>query len=204
MRELPTNPPRPTKPGRFFLILFLGLTWIGNAALADELPDTRDPQDFFFAQTFGDLPEELADARKAGKLGLFLFYEQEGCQYCLKMKQSVLNQRRVQDWYREHFVNIPIDIRGDVELRDVDGITLPSKVFAQHRKVEYTPVMSFLDLHGIEVFRKTGLITSPEEFMLMGRYIREERYTDTSFSDFLAEVGFRDADPGLTTPATEP
>ncbi len=93
--------------------------------------ETRDPREFFFAQSFGDLPEELAEAREAGKLGLLLFFEQEGCPYCERMLKTILNQPEVQDWYRERFVSIAVDINGDVELRDVDGITLPSKVFAR-------------------------------------------------------------------------
>lgn len=176
-------------PGHLSLAVLFAALLFGTGAPAEEAPETRDPRDFFFAQTFGDIPEELEEAEKAGKIGLFLFYEQEGCAFCRRMMQSVLNQRRVQDWYGEHFMSIAIDIRGDVELRDVDGITLPSKVFAQHRKVKYTPVMSFLDLHGVEIFRKSGMIDDPEEFLLMGRYIAEGRYTDTPFRDYLAEVG---------------
>jgi thioredoxin-related protein len=187
--------------GHFFLTFIFAALLPGSEVIAEELPGTREPREFFFAQTFGDLPEELAEARQAGKLGLFLFYEQEGCVFCLQMMRSVLNQRDVQAWYRERFVNIAVDIRGDVELRDVDGITLPSKVFAEHRKVKYTPVMSFLDLNGVEIFRNTGTVTSPEEFLLMGRYIVEQRYTDTPFRDYLAEKGLGGSDQSLRTPA---
>jgi len=179
--------------------LVLGLICV--TAFADESTDTREPREFFFAQTFGDLPEELEEAKKSGKSGLLLFYEQEGCPYCSRMMQTVFNQRRVQDWYAEHFLSITIDIRGDVELRDVDGITLPSKVFAQHRKIKLSPVISFLDLNGVEIFRKSGMVSNPEEFLLMGRYITEGRFTDTVFADYLAEKGFESNGEVLLTPA---
>ena len=181
------------------LPLVLGL--IGVAAFADENSDTREPREYFFTQTFGDLPEELDEVKKSGKAGLLLFYEQEGCPYCQRMMQTVFNQRRVQDWYAEHFLSITVDIRGDVELRDIDGITLPSKVFAQHRKVNFSPVISFLDLNGAEIFRKSGMISNPEEFLLMGRYITEGRYTDTVFADYLEEKGFDSNGDVLLTPA---
>jgi thioredoxin-related protein len=171
--------------------------------LAEENAETRDPREFFFAQTFGDLPEELEEAKKAGKIGLFLFYEQDGCDYCRRMMQTIFNQRRVQDWYGKRFVSIAVDIRGDVELKDVDGITLPSKVFAEHRKVNFTPVVSFLDLNGVEIFRKTGMVASPEEFLLMGRYISEERYSDIVFADYLAEKDHESSGEVLLTPAME-
>ena len=190
-------------PGHLSLAVLFAALLFGTGAPAEEAPETRDPRDFFFAQTFGDIPEELEEAEKAGKIGLFLFYEQEGCAFCRRMMQSVLNQRRVQDWYGEHFMSIAIDIRGDVELRDVDGITLPSKVFAQHRRVKYTPVMAFLDLHGVEIFRKSGMIDDPEEFLLMGRYIAEGRYTDTPFRDYLAEVGHAESGQVSRTPVRD-
>ena len=137
----------------------------------------------------------------SGKTGLLLYFEQEGCPYCRRMMQTIFNQRSVQDWYREHFVSIAVDIRGDVEFRDVDGITLPSKVFAEHRKIKLTPVISFLDLNGIEIFRKSGMIAKPEEFLLMGRYITEGRYTDTVFAEYLAEKGHQIRGEVLHTPA---
>jgi len=153
-------------------------------ARTDPAADTRDPRAHFFAQTFGDLPEELEEARQAGKLGLLLFFEQEGCPYCERMMKTILNQPAVQDWYRERFVSIAVDINGDVELRDVDGVTLPSKVFAAHRLVKTTPTISFLDLQGTEVYRRVKTVSGVGEFMAMGRYVAEGHYTDTSWEDF--------------------
>lgn len=161
---------------------------MGPFSAADaQAAETRDPREFFFAQTFGDLPEELEEARKAGKLGLLLFFEQDGCPYCERMLKTILNQPAVQEWYRERFVSIAVDINGDVELTDVDGITLPSKVFAQHRRVKTTPTLSFIDLSGAEVYRRATMVSGVGEFMLMGQYIAEGRYTDTPWRDYAEE-----------------
>jgi thioredoxin-related protein len=149
--------------------------------------ETRDPRAWFFAQSFGDLPEELQEARDGGKLGLLLFFEQEGCPYCERMMKTVLNQAAVQDWYRERFVSIAIDINGDVEITDVDGVTLPMKVFAGHRLVKTTPTLLFIDLTGAEVHRRTKMVNSPEEFLLIGRYVAEGQYTDTPWRSFEQE-----------------
>lgn len=146
----------------------------------------RDPRAWFFTQSFGDLPEELEEARQSGKLGLLLFFEQEGCPYCDRMMKTILNQPSVQDWYRERFVSIAVDINGDVELRDVDGVTLPSKAFAAHRRVKTTPTISFIDLHGTEIYRRVKMVSGVDEFMAMGRYVAEGHYTDTSWEDFAA------------------
>ena len=173
---------------RFLCILALSLSALGLLPAADaQGAETRDPREFFFAQTFGDLPEELEEARQAGKLGLLLFFEQEGCPYCERMLKTILNQPEVQDWYRERFVSIAVDINGDVELTDVDGITLPSKVFAQHRRVKTTPTLSFIDLSGAEVYRRATMVSGVGEFMMMGQYITEGRYTDTPWRDYARE-----------------
>ena len=47
--------------------------------------DIRDPREFFFTQSFGDLPEELSTAKAQGKQGILLFFAAEGCPYCLAM-----------------------------------------------------------------------------------------------------------------------
>lgn len=156
---------------------------------AEDAPATRDPRAFFFAQTFGDLPEELADARESGKFGLMLFFEQEGCPYCERMMKTILNQPEVQDWYRERFVSIAVDINGDVELRDVDGITLPSKVFADHRRVKTTPTISFIDLSGAEIYRRVTMVSGGDEFLRMGEYVAGGHYTDTAWKDYVAQAG---------------
>lgn len=157
------------------------------AAPSEAASETRDPREFFFSQTFGDLPDELAEARQVGKKGLLLFFEQEGCPYCERMMKTILNQPSVQDWYRERFVSIAVDINGDVELRDVDGVTLPSKVFAEHRLVKTTPTLLFLDLSGAEVYRRVTMASGPDEFMLMGQYVADRRYVDTAWRDYAAE-----------------
>lgn len=175
---------------------FLALLLTGTSILADEPAATRDPGEYFFSQSFGDLPEELADAQKAGKIGLLLFFEQDNCAYCQFMKSKVLNQRSVQDWYNKRFLSIAIDIRGDVEIKDLDGITLPSKIFAEQRNAVMTPVIVFIDLDGAEVFRKWGMVSTPEEFLLMGSYIEEQRYLDLTFADF-AQLKDRELDPKI-------
>jgi thioredoxin-related protein len=167
---------------------------LGSGVMAQEEPETRDPQEFFFTQSFGDFPEELMQAKKAGKIGLILFFEQEGCAYCRAMMNKVLNQRQVQDWYRERFLAIAVDIRGDVVLKDFDGVSLPSKAFAIQRRAVMTPVIIFIDLDGSEIFRKWGMISTPEEFLMVGAYIEEKSYLDIGFDDYSRQKG-REPDP---------
>ena len=178
----------------------LVLLLLGSDILAQEEPEPRDPREYFFTQSFGDLPEELSEAKKAGKIGLMLFFEQDGCAYCRAMMNKVLNQRPVQDWYGKRFVSIAVDIRGDVELTDFDGVTLPSKAFAIQRRAVMTPVITFIDLDGSEIFRKWGMVATPEEFLLMGAYIEEQSYLDISFDDYVRQKGREPSPEVFLTP----
>ena len=61
-------------------ILITFVLFLSVGASADEA-EVRDPREFFFHQTFGDLTEELQLAKTEGKKGILLFFEAEGCPY---------------------------------------------------------------------------------------------------------------------------
>jgi thioredoxin-related protein len=171
------------------------------SAEASGKQETRDPREHFFIQTFGDLPEEMRTAQESGKLGMLLFFESEGCPYCAYMLREIFSQPAVQDFYREHFVSVAIDIHGDVELTDFDGITLPSKIFSDHRRIFLTPAIAFINLRGEEIFRHTGTIRTPETFLLLGQYIADGHYDDVEFRVYAEQHGAR-FERGATTPVS--
>lgn len=165
---------------KLLLIVFLLLPQILMAGSAP-----RDPQKFFFNETFGDFPEELAAARAEGKKGILLFFEQEECPYCHYMKSKVLNQSEVQDYFQKYFKIFPVDIEGDVEITDFDGQVMKMKDFSlKKNRVRATPVFMFYDLSGKQIHRHTGKTSSAEEFMLMGKFIVEDVYKDMRFTKY--------------------
>ena len=182
--------------------IILAALLLAGPAQADE-PAERDPYSHFFTATFGDLPEEMEQAKADGKLGMLLFFEADACPYCEHMRRKIFNQADVQDWFTERFVAIAIDIHGDIEVRDFDGISLPMKVFAEHRKVYMTPVLSFIELNGAEAYRHLGMMRTPEEFLMFGKYLEGQHYFDRVFRDFAAEEGMTDGDGVLATPSGE-
>jgi thioredoxin-related protein len=161
--------------------------------------EPRDPREHFFTRTFGDLPEELATVREEGKAGILLFYEQPGCPYCARMLEGALADPALQDWFTKRFLVIAVNIRSDVELTDLDGITLPSHAFAEHRRVFATPVLSFIGPDGTEVYRRNGEVRTPEELLLIGEYVAAQAYVDTTFETFAARRRGGD-DPEGTRP----
>lgn len=182
--------------------LLLALPLISLGCSQVDKPTKRDAREYFFTQTFGDLREEMQVARHEGKRGMMLFFEAESCPYCQHMIHKVFSQRNVQDWYSERFVSIAVDIHGDVELTDFDGITLPSKVFADHRRIFLTPAIAFIDLEGNEIYRHLGMIKTAAELLLLGDYIEGNNHYRMEYKTFARQRGMEE-DGVLMTPAGE-
>lgn len=145
----------------------------------------RDPDQYFFNQTFGDFSEELETARDEGKAGVLLMFEMDECPFCHRMKTMVLNQPEVQDYFREHFLIFPVDVEGDIEIVDFEGNPDTQKEFALKQfRVRATPVFAFFDLEGNLVARYTGATRDQEEFMLLGQYVVDGAYKDTTFTKY--------------------
>ena len=166
------------------LLVFLGLM-VSGSGFAAEKP--RDPGQHFFNETFGDVSEELENARDSGKQGILVMFEMDECPFCHRMKTTILNQPDVQDYFREHFMIFPVDIEGDVEVVDFQGKTTTMKDFAfKQYRVRATPVFAFFDLDGkyIKRARFTGATKDKEEFMLLGKYVVDGAYKQQSFTRY--------------------
>lgn len=145
----------------------------------------RDPYKFFFNETWGDLKEELAHAKAQGKEGILIFFEMDECPFCHFMKKNILNQTVVQDFYRENFLNFVVDIEGDVEIKNMKGISMKQKDFAfREHRVRATPVIAFFNLDGKRIFRYTGKASGVDEFLLMGKFVKNKIYKKMSFTRY--------------------
>jgi thioredoxin-related protein len=153
-------------------------------SLASAAP-TRDPGKYFFDETFGNFQEELGLAREAGKQGVLIFFEQEDCPFCYRMKTTVLNQPEVQDYYKKHFHIFSVDIEGDLEVTDFQGHRVTQKEFAfKEYKVRATPVFAFFNLDGQLVTRYTGPTKNAREFLWLGEYVVDGHYRSETFTQF--------------------
>ncbi len=158
------------------------------------LPLLASAADGFFTMTFGDFQEELQSARDSGKKAILIMFEMEECPFCHRMKQTILNQPEVQEYFGEHFLAFSVDIEGGIEITDFAGNQTTEKDFAflQHR-VRATPVFLFFDLEGepIPGSRFTGISNGVEEFLLLGRFIAEAGYREGNFTRYKREQAGR-------------
>lgn len=144
-----------------------------------------DPYAHFFNETFYDFTEEVENARETGKKAIFIFFEMDECPFCRRMKATVLNRPEVQAYFREHFVNIAMDIEGDLDVIDFDGEDTTQKAWAfQKHRVRATPVLAFFDLSGQRIARVVGAASGPEEFLWLGEYVVSGAYETASWTRY--------------------
>ena len=120
------------------LSLLLLMSQVVDAAAA------RDPYQYFFEQSLGDLTEELETAKDEGKKGVFVFFEMDECPFCHRMKTTILNQPDIQDYFKKNFHSITIDIEGDLDIVDFDGNETTQKKFSSKNRVRATPEWLFM------------------------------------------------------------
>lgn len=170
------------------LLLVLQILGVNQSIAATASSVTRDPMVHFFDQSFNNLQDELEIALEENKSGVFIMFSDKDCPWCLKMKTTILNRTDVQDYYREHFRLLTIDVRGDTMMTDFEGNEVYEKDFAfkQHR-VRATPVFMFFDTKGKQTLRFTGIVRDADEFMWLAEYVVGGYYTKTNFTKYKRE-----------------
>ena len=162
--------------------VLLGLLFLFGSSVS--MAETREAHQYFFDAKMGDFKSELAIAKKEGKKGVLLMYELDDCPFCYRMKQTILNQSEVQDYYRQHFLIYPIDLKGDIALVDFKGKETTEKQFGIAQRIYGTPVFDFFDLEGNQIVRFPGAAKDVNEFMLLGRYVVEGAYITMPFAKY--------------------
>lgn len=135
----------------------------------------------FFAPSFGDLRQEAADAKAAGKRGVMLMLHFDACPFCKRMKDEVLHRPDVQRHFQRHFASISIDTRGELPITGFDGRTLPEKEFARSLGIRGTPSFLFFAPDGARLYVHAGGLFAPAEFMLLADYVASGAYGSESF-----------------------
>jgi thioredoxin-related protein len=148
--------------------LVLSAFLLPTVAQAQDAGGVRDPDRYFFEQSFKDMPEELELARENGKRGLLVFFEMVGCPYCEHMRAHVFNQVEAQDWYRQHFRSVNIDIKAATETTGFDGEELTEQTFADSLSVHTTPTLIYFDLDGTVLYRHFRTVKTVDELIDLG------------------------------------
>jgi thioredoxin-related protein len=140
--------------------------------------------DAFFDTSLGDFAAEIRTAQAKGKAGVLLMIEAEGCPYCRRMREKVLSQPAVQQYFRAHFNSFSVDFMGSVPVTDFTGKEVTEKNFARSQRVRGTPTFLFVGPDGKEMARYTGATRDADEFMALGRFVVDGHWQKMTFEQF--------------------
>ena len=148
----------------------------------------------WFHLSFLDLREDFEEAKKAG-LRFAVIFEQRGCPYCTKMHTEILAQRYINDYVRQNFRIVQLDMFGSREVTDFDGTKMSEKALAERWGVIFTPTIIFYkdDLAGLagkwgrelEAIERLPLSYGRDTFYDLFVWVRHKLYEkDRSFQRF--------------------
>jgi thioredoxin-related protein len=158
----------------------------------------------WFQLSFLNLRDDFAEAKAAGKRFAVIF-EQRGCPYCIKLHTEVLAQKYINDYLREHFTILQLDLWGAREVTDFDGTVLPERALAERWGVIFTPTVVFFkdDLAGLlgkwgrelEAIERLPLSYGRDTFYDLFVWVRHKLYErDRNFQRFhISRIAEREA-----------
>jgi thioredoxin-related protein len=158
----------------------------------------------WFNFSFLDLKEDFAEAKNEGKRFAIIF-EQRGCPYCVKLHNEILSQRYINDYLRQNFRILQLDLWGSREVTDFDGTKLREKLLAERWGVIFTPTIVFFKddltrLDGkwgreLEAVERMPLSFGRDTFYDLFVWVRHKIYErDKNFQRFhISRIGERDA-----------
>src|SRR4030088_1660139 len=99
---------------RHWLTIFvIAFALLAPARAQDAAPYAIDIPPWF-ANTFLDLREDIADATRNGRR-LLVYFGQDGCPYCKQLMVTNFSQRCIVEKTRQHFVALAVNMWGGGE-----------------------------------------------------------------------------------------
>jgi thioredoxin-related protein len=139
------------------------MKWLALAAVLLALPVHSQELPAWFAPSFLDIREDVAEAARDGRR-LMVYFHQDGCPYCKRLVEVNFRDAAIVEKMRRHFMAVDINIFGDREVTWTDGQRMPEKRFAALLKVQFTPTLVFFDEQAQVVHRINGYLP-PEQFL---------------------------------------
>lgn len=170
--------------GYWFPALLVALGSLHGLAAHAQAP--RNPDQFFFNTSFGDLKQELADAKRSGKKGILIVFEARDCPYCSRMHNTVLNRVDVQNAFREHFAIFKLSIDSSQSVTALDGSITTEAELAKQLKIYGTPYTLAIGNDGQTLGRLPGAPIDAGEYLLFREYLLSDTDRSESFAKYKA------------------
>ena len=141
----------------------------------------------WFKLSLGDLNDDLAEAKKAGKRGIITYFGQKRCAYCEQFFKTSLSDIDIKNYLQKHYDLIAFDIWGIDDIIDTDGTSYTERDLSIHYKTNFTPSLVFYNEEGTPVFRLRGFYP-PYKFRAALHYVTEGFYKEETFSEYFARA----------------
>jgi thioredoxin-related protein len=146
-------------------------------------------------QTFMDLRDDLAEANALGRR-MMIIVEQRGCIYCSRMHEETFVDPEIERLLSEDFYVVQMNLFGNLEVTDFDGVVMEERNMATHWGVVFTPTMIFFPDDAPESggLRDAAVMTMPGAFgrgttQAMLNWILEHGYDgEEHFQHYVARV----------------
>lgn len=165
------------------------------AAVEPILTDDGLYKQDWFLESFLDLAEDLTMAAAAGKR-FAVMWELKGCPYCKETHFTNFADPAINDFIRNRFDVLQLNIIGSRLVTDFDGAAMSEKALAGKYGVRFTPTIQFFapSADGLdareprqrEVARMPGYF-KPRHFLAMFRFVHDRAYEREDFRSFLKQ-----------------
>ena len=139
----------------------------------------------WFKSSFLDFQEDSEGARELGK-HVMVFMHLDECPYCIRTLEENFISGETREFMEKNFDVIGVNVRGDLEVTWIDGVTYTELELTKHLKTIATPTIVFLDLDGNKVLQLNGY-RDQRSFRYALEYVQSRRYRNQLFADYLAE-----------------
>jgi thioredoxin-related protein len=137
----------------------------------------------WFAETFLDLREDVAEATREHKR-LLVYFGQDGCPYCKLLMQTTFAETRIVDKTRRQFVPVALNLWGDREVTWIDGNRMSEKELARKLGVQFTPTLLFFDEKAKVILRLNGY-QPPHRMDATLDYVAAKLESKRSYADYM-------------------
>lgn len=147
----------------------------------------------WFVDSLLELADDLVAATERKKR-FAVMWELRGCPYCKETHLVNFAKPEIENYVKERFDIVQLNIIGAREVTDFDGEKLPEKRLAEKYGVRFTPTIQFFpdSVAGLadkkprdrEVARGQGYL-QPQHFLGLFRFVAERAYEKESLRDYL-------------------
>jgi thioredoxin-related protein len=177
-----------------FALLALAMVAAGTVAAQIASPHAIETPKWF-AETFLDFREDIAEAARENKRVL-VYFGQDGCPYCKLLMQTTFAETRIVDKMQRKFVPIALNLWGDREVTWVNGSRMSEKALARLLAVQFTPTLLFFNEDADVILRLNGY-QAPHRMDATLDYVAAKLESKESYADYMQGAAKEEASPKL-------